>query len=331
MITFRSIFKQFSDSAMSVALGLSGATMLEELLPPIKYIIPFGVGVDDDFYIAVSHQEAFFKKNFTRDLVISRVSDSSFLDSSFGGSKSLFFNIESDTPSIMGITLLDSINGREFNEFGCEINRAANLLLFNYTPDSIIVREDSPFNTLEDLLFYSKAAPGECCFSGEGSGSANHLAKVRFDKLAKLNTQYLPFSSSRDSVAALLDRKVVATWGGTSVGAKYDGSVRLLAVASEIRHPRFPDVPTFKELGYELVTGIYRGISLPNSVSKSDAELIARMFLDINNDDEYRQSMADDGMLLLDIPFSNMDEFIESKSQEYLALVQEMYEVNYSE
>src|SRR3546814_12165102 len=126
---------------------------------------------------------------------------------------------------------------------------------------AIVVHKDSDFQTLQDLVDYDKENPGKVTLSGSGKATANHIAQIRFDGMAGIQTTYVPFKGTGAAVTALLGEQVSAEWGYTSVGASHKDQVRMLAVAMDERHPQFPDVPTFKEPGYELSSGAYRGVA----------------------------------------------------------------------
>jgi tripartite-type tricarboxylate transporter receptor subunit TctC len=92
----------------------------------------------------------------------------------------------------------------------------------------------------------------------------------------------------------------------------------MLAVAMEDRHPLFPNVPTFKELGYDMVGGAYRGIALPSSASAETVTTWSNRIGEINADPAFRQKMLNGGFALLDIDASQMAEFMKERSTEYL-------------
>ena len=174
--------------------------------------------------------------------------------------------------------------------------------MFHFTPDAIVVAANSPYQTLADLVADAKANPGQVTMSGSGKASANHLAQIKFDKMT----------------GALLGNQVKAQWGYTTVGAKQGDAVRMLAVAMEERHPLFPDVPTFKELGYDMVGGAYRGIALPNSASADTTQMWSDMIGEINADPAFRQKMLDGGFAMLDVNAADMPAFMEARIAEYL-------------
>jgi tripartite-type tricarboxylate transporter receptor subunit TctC len=195
--------------------------------------------------------------------------------------------------------------------------------MFHYTPDALVVRKDSPFKNVQDVIDYAKANPGKLTLSGSGKGTANHLAQVRFDKLAGIKTTYVSFKGTGKAVAAMLGDQVKAEWGYTSVGAKHEDQVRLLAVAMEKRHPKFPDVPTFKELGFDIVSGAYRGIAVPKSTPEEIRVKLSEMIGEINADPAFRKRMENDGMALLDVGYADYKDFIAEKSAAYFEAARE--------
>ncbi len=283
---------------------------------PVNYVIPFGPGGESD--VTARHQQSFFKGKFGENLVISYKPGG-------GGAVgwSQLNQMKGDGYNIMGINLPHIIVKPKQKNVGFKTEDITGIYIFHFTPDAIVVNKDSPFKTLQDLVDYAKKNPGKTTFSGSGKGTANHLAQVRFDKMAGMKTTYVAYKGTGKAVAALLGSQVRAEWGYTSVGAKHEGKVRMLAVAMDKRHPKFPDVPTFKELGYDLVSGAYRGIAVPKSTPKATQQKLSDMIKEINADPEFRKKMENDGMALLDIGVSEYDAFIKKMSGIYLEAARE--------
>ncbi len=277
---------------------------------PINYVIPFGPGGESD--ITARHQQAFFKDKFGEDLVISYKPG--------GGGAVGWAQLNAtkgDGYTIMGINLPHIIVKPMQKNVGFETDDITGIYMFHYTPDALVVTKDSPFKTVQDVIDYAKENPGKLTLSGSGKGTANHLAQVRFDSMAEIKTTYVAFKGTGKAVAALLGNQVKAEWGYTSVGAKHADKVRLLAVAMEERHPRFPDVPTFKELGFDLVSGAYRGIAVPKSTPEAVRVKLSEMIGEINADPEFRKRMENDGMALLDVDYAGIDAFIDEMKGVY--------------
>ncbi|MFU1476340.1 tripartite tricarboxylate transporter substrate binding protein [Roseovarius sp. C7] len=304
----RSILKL--GAALAVTVGFAG-TASAEINGPVNYVIPFGPGGESD--ISARFQQPFFKDKFGEDLVISYQP---------GGGGAVGWaslnGLSGDGQTIMGVNLPHIIVKPAQKDVGFTTDDLNIAYMFHFTPDAIVVRADSPYQTLQDLIDDAKANPAQVTMSGSGKASANHLAQIKFDKMAGVQTTYVPFKGTGAAVTALLGNQVKAEWGYTTVGAKQGDQVRLLAVAMEERHPLFPDVPTFKELGYDMVGGAYRGIALPNTASEATTKLWSDMIADINSDPAFRQQMLDGGFALLDVGVAEMDDFMKARAEEYL-------------
>lgn len=277
---------------------------------PINYVIPFGPGGESD--ISARHQQPFFKKMFGRDLIVSYKPGG-------GGAVgwSQLNKMPGDGYNIMGVNLPHIIIKPLQKDVGFKTEDITTVHMFHYTPDAIVVKDDSQFKTLNDVVDFAKKNPGKLTFSGSGKGTANHLAQVTFDKLAGVKTTYVAFKGTGASVTALLGGQVKAQWGYTSVGAKHADKVRLLAVAMEKRHPAFPDVPTFKELGFDIVSGAYRGVAVPKSTPEDLRVKISDMISKINADPEFQKRMEADGFALLDVKYKDMKAFMDEKAKGY--------------
>ena len=306
----------FKRILMSVAVAIAavsatGTATAAELTGPVSYVIPFGPGGESD--ISARFQQPFFKEKFGQEMVISYQP---------GGGGAVGWaslnGLKGDGHKIMGVNLPHIIIKPAQKDVGFKTEDLNTFYMFHYTPDAIVVTADSPYETLADLVADAKANPGQVTMSGSGKASANHLAQIKFDKLAGTLTTYVPFKGTGAAVTALLGKQTKAEWGYTTVGAKQGDAVRMLAVAMEERHPLFPDVPTFKELGYDMTGGAYRGIALPNSADAATTKLWSEMIGEINNDEAFRQQMLDGGFAMLDVDASGMEEFMKARVEEYL-------------
>jgi len=282
----------------------------------VNYVIPFGPGGESD--ITARHQQLYFKKLFGQDLIISYKPGG-------GGAVgwSQLNKMKGDGYNIIGINLPHIIIKPQQKDVGFKTEDITGVFMFHYTPDAIVVNADSEFKTLADMIDYAKQNPGKLTFSGSGKGTANHLAQIRLDKMAGMKTTYVAFKGTGKAVAALLGNQVKGEWGYTSVGATQGEKVRMLAVAMEERHPTFPDVPTFKELGFDLVSGAYRGIAVPKSTPEPIRQQLSKMIGEINADPEFRARMENDGMALLDVDYAGYPAFIKKMETIYIEAARE--------
>ena len=138
----------------------------------------------------------------------------------------------------------------------------------------IVVKTDSPFKTIEDVVAAAKKNPGTLTVGGTATGQEDHMCNRLFERAADLKLRYVPFNSGGECIVALLGKNVDMIWANPSEFVpQWDAKmVRPLAVAKETRIPEFPDCPTFKEKGYNVTFKMFRGIAAPPGIP---AELAA--------------------------------------------------------
>jgi tripartite-type tricarboxylate transporter receptor subunit TctC len=278
---------------------------------PMNYILPFNAGGESD--ISARYQQAEWEKITGKPIIIQYLPGA-------GGAKawSQLNSMEGDGYTIMGINLPHTVIQPLAGNVGYQTDDLTPVNYFHYTPNAIFVNSDSKFKTLQELVDYAKKNPGLVTFAGSGSNSANHLAAVEFDKLAGIKTTYIPFSGIGPSVTAIVGGQTTAGFNYAPSALQVGDKMRMLAVASEKRMPAFPDVPTFKELGYDLVGGAYRGLSVPKSTPEEVRKKISDFVSEINKQPEFIKKMEEGGFVLTDIPYEKMDEFVKSSKGKYV-------------
>lgn len=308
--------RRFTLGFAAIATAAMAATAVAYPTKSVDYIIPFGPGGESD--ITARLQQSFFKEKFGQDLVVSYKPG--------GGGAVGWAELNShpgDGHTIMGVNLPHIVLQPAEKKVGYTTEDLTVVYWFHFTPDAIVVTADSPYKTLQDLIDEAKANPGKVTFSGSGKGTANHLAQVRFDKMAGVKTTYVAFAGTGPSNTALLGNQTTAAWGYTTSAAALGDQARILAVAMEERHPKYPDVPTFKELGFDLVSGAYRGIAVPKSTPEDIRKKLSDMIGQINGDAEFQKRMLDGGFAMLDVPYEKNTEFMETQSKAFIEAAKE--------
>jgi tripartite-type tricarboxylate transporter receptor subunit TctC len=169
------------------------------------------------------------------------------------------------------------------------------IYFFESTPNLLLVRNDSPFKTLKDFVEYAKKTPGAVTVGGSGTSSANDLGTTMLNKAAGIQLTYVPFGGTGSAVPALLGSHVTALMSYSTMGVQYAGKFRALAIASETRMDVLPDVPTFKELGYDVVEGAYRGVAAPPGTPDDVVKILADAFEKVHKDAEVKKKMDQNG------------------------------------
>lgn len=156
--------------------------------------------------------------------------------------------------------------------------------LINQSPGAITVSADSEWETLDDLMTYSKENPGVVTVGHAGTGGSWHLSAATLAKEYDTQFNYVPFDGSANVRTALLGNHIaVATTGIDEMKQLLEaGEVRVLAVNALERADAFPDVPTVAEAGYALDAPVYdwRGLAAPKGL---DADVKAKIIEGFKN------------------------------------------------
>ena len=165
--------------------------------------------------------------------------------------------------------------------------------------ESITVRADSPWKTMKELIDYAKANPGKVRIGNSGLGTTTHFDPLSM-KLAGL-TQFtdVPFNGAAPAVTAILGGHIEAVSLNTTAVQPHvkAGKLRNLALFAEKRNtdvPELKDVPTFKELGYKVITsGTPYYIVVPKDTPKDIANKLHDALLKAEQSDLYQKFCTD--------------------------------------
>jgi len=143
----------------------------------------------------------------------------------------------------------------------------------------IVVKADSPFKTIKDLVAYAKANPGKFSYGSTGNGTTPHLAVEEFASKAGIQLTHVPFKGSSDGLQALLGGHIQAHSDATGWAPHVDaGTMRLLATYGSKRTKRWPQVPTLNELGYDTVSDSPFGIGGPRGMDPKVVRTLQEAF-----------------------------------------------------
>ena len=278
---------------------------------PVQYIIPFAPGGESD--VAARLQAKVFSAKYKQEMIVINKAGA-------GGALawSQMNNMPGDGHTIVGVNLPHIVLQPLEPETQYKTEDITPVYFFHYTPDAVIVAADSPFKTFADLVKAARDKPEGITIAGSGTNSANHVAQVRLDRELGIKTTYVPFKGTGDLISSVLGGHVSAAMSYSTLAIQQKGKMRMLAVATEKRLPQFPDVPTFKELGFNWVDGAYRGIGVPKATPQAVRKQVSDMMDAINKDPELRKRMTDDGFEVTDITLEMVPAFMKERTPQYL-------------
>jgi tripartite-type tricarboxylate transporter receptor subunit TctC len=146
-----------------------------------------------------------------------------------------------------------------------------------YAPNILVVANDLPVKSVQELVAYARANPGKLSFASAGIGSTQHLAGELFKTMAKIDIQHVPYRGSAPAITDLLGGRLSMYFGPVAplLAQIKEGKMRALAVTSAQRFPATPELPTMIEAGYpEFISILSEGWMAPAGTPKDIIEKI---------------------------------------------------------
>ncbi len=192
--------------------------------------------------------------------------------------------------SISIFPVSDRINGVQP---AYELKDFVPVALVTADPTVLVVRADSPYRTVKDFVDAAKANPGKINYSSSGVYGTLHVAMEIFANAAGIKLFHVPYGGGGPAVTALLGGQVQALASGpaAAIGQISGGKMRALASWSTERLKLLPDIPTFKELGYDAEFYIWSGVFAPAATPAPMVNRLREAVREAANSSEFRGAM----------------------------------------
>src|SRR5437773_2073936 len=192
--------------------------------------------------------------------------------------------------SISIFPVSDRINGKPP---AYELKDFAPVALVTADPTVLVVRADSRYKTLKDFADAAKTNPGKINYSSSGAYGTLHVAMEIFANAAGIKLFHIPYQGGGPAVTALLAGQVEASPQGpaAAIGQIKAGKMRALASWGSERLKLLPDIPTFKELGYDAEFYIWTGIFAPAATPPAVIQKLRAAVKDAATSEEFKAQM----------------------------------------
>jgi tripartite-type tricarboxylate transporter receptor subunit TctC len=157
----------------------------------------------------------------------------------------------------------------------------------------LVVRADSRYKTLKDFVDAAQANPGKINYSSSGVYGTLHVAMEIFANAAGIRLFHVPYQGGGPAVTALLGGQVEALASGpaAAIGQIKGGKMRALASWSDKRLQLLPEIPTFRELGYDAEFYIWSGVFVPAATPASIVAKLRDAVREVANSAEFKSAM----------------------------------------
>jgi tripartite-type tricarboxylate transporter receptor subunit TctC len=143
----------------------------------------------------------------------------------------------------------------------------------------VVVRTDSPYRSWAELIAAARARPGRLTYSTSGVSTSNHIAMEDILARERVEMTHVPFRGAQEGVTALLGRQIDCVADAQAWRPNVEaGEFRLLCVWTRERLAAFPDAPTLKELGHDMVVTSPYGVAGPKGMDQTVVNTLHQSF-----------------------------------------------------
>lgn len=169
---------------------------------------------------------------------------------------------------------------------------------FGVLPFALVVNGKAPFNTLQELVNESRAAPGKFTYASAGNGSASHLSAEMIKEAFGIDWVHVPYRGSGPAMTDLIGGQVTLSVGGlsSSVAQVKGGALKALAVTGPTRAPQLPNVPTVGETKPGFALESWVGISMPPRTPPQLVTRLAALIEQAMKEPELQAQLTDQGV-----------------------------------
>lgn len=283
----------------------------------IKLIVPWGPGGATD--LMARAMQPIFKQKFGVTLVV--------INKPGGGSAVGLTELITSKPDgyTLGIASSSILSLMALDEVKWETDRFTNIALVSEDPLLLLVKAGGQFKTLDDFMRYVKANPGKVTVGTSGSRNVNHALAVLAAEIVGSEIRQVPFDSGSKTMAALLGGHIDAAVlkPSETMTQINSGEALALGVFRDKRLSVLPNVPTFKEAGYDVFeAGRIAQVSYivaPAGLPKDIREKLSEMFREVLSSKEFQDFAAANGFIAEPMTGSELDTML---SNLYKALKQ---------
>jgi tripartite-type tricarboxylate transporter receptor subunit TctC len=261
---------------------------------PITYVVPFGAGGTTDVLARLVTPKAGAALGTT--FVIENKPGA-------GGGMGSDFTAKAppDGYTIQGGTISShAINVSLYSKLPYDpIKNFTPITMIGSMPNVLVVRADSPYKTVQDVIAAAKNKPGSINYASSGSGTSQHLSGVFFEQMTGGKMVHVPYKSSAESLNALLSGQgadIIFENLAPALPQIQAGKLRALGVTSAKRSSILPDVPAISEVlpGFDISS--WQAIFAPAGVPKPIVDRLAAEMIKAINDPDVKSKLVAQGI-----------------------------------
>jgi tripartite-type tricarboxylate transporter receptor subunit TctC len=196
---------------------------------------------------------------------------------------------------VLALPEMDRLNGQKPSY---ELSELAPLARLTADPFIVLVRPDSPFKSMADVVEEAKRRPNAVSFASSGTRGSIHFAVALVERAANVKFLHVPYRGGGPAVTALLTKDVDFTLAAPSVASEFvqSGQLRAIARSGGDALPRYPGLTSFKEQGVDAEYLLWSALYAPAATPKAVQDKLRTTLRTIFADEDFRKNAAKAGL-----------------------------------
>jgi tripartite-type tricarboxylate transporter receptor subunit TctC len=315
-------FPPLRHGARILLLGLAlGATGASAAYPdkPVRLVVPFAPGGGTD--LIARTLAAGMSKELGQQVIVDNKPGAGTIIGTDAVAKSA-----PDGHTIVIATFAHAVNPSMVAKLPYATDKAfAPITLVCKGPNVLVVRADSPYKSVKDVVAAAKAAPGKLTYASQGNGTSAHLAGEMFSNLAKVELTHVPYRGAGPAITDLLGGQVELLFGTAAAVSSFidNGKLRAIGVTTAAPSDAFKGVPPIADTvpGYAVESwyGLYAPAGTP-------ADVIARLNAAANKaaqTPEFAKKVEHEGLTITATAPAELDRYVKAEEARWRKIVQE--------
>ena len=313
------IVKLLATASLAVALllGLSSRALAEFPEEPITIVVPWPAGGAYDLAARLMAEKP--PENLPVSMVVNNVTGAA-------GSNGVRHVAKSDPDGYtIGMMGTHAIAQSYMNRNATPLEDLEPLVFIGPEPASLAVAKDTGIDNVKDYLAQLKDQPGSIINGNDSPGGFSYIAATMLENHFDVKLSKVPYQGYAPTASALVSGEVMSTPLPIPLLAEQHkaGKVKIIGVAAEERHPFAPDVPTFKEQGYDFIAEDFYMLYLPKGVPEERRKKLEEGFYSLLNDETFQKKAAELGLVIMPRDAAATRAYLEQRNQEVKAILED--------
>ncbi len=314
-------FRQTVVQRVWLALALTLSTLAHADFPdkPVRLIVPFAPGGGTDLIartLAGGMQQA-----LGQPVIVENKPGGGTVIGSDMVAKSA-----PDGYTLVVATFAHAVNPSLLQKLPFDTNKAfAPVILLGRGPNVLVVRAESPYKSVNDVIIAAKANPGKLTYASQGKGTSAHLAGEMFANLAKVEMLHIPYRGAGPAITDLLGGSVDMIFGTAAAVSTFvdAGKLRALGVTSPQPSPALKGVPAIADTvpGYQ--TESWYGLYAPAGTPKDVIAKLNAAAAKATQSADFRKKVEQEGLVISAGTPAELDTYVRAEEIRWKKIIKE--------